>query len=169
LLLPSNKGSELIFFAEFLLKNNIDLEVIIISNDSTINEKRKLEKFKNLNKWIKVFYVSREPIYASWNRGVELAKNEIIGFWNVDDVRFPEAIINGIRLIKQGAELIYFPFIIRWYINFLGFTFLVTQKKQYILQNSIAKNLPVQCIVVLLLFLRNLFIKKLVLLMNNLK
>ena len=114
--------------ADFLLKNNIDFEIVIISNDSTIDERQELEKFKNLNKWIKVFYVSREPLYASWNRGVELAKNEILGFWNVDDVRYPEAIIDGIRLIEQGIELVYFPFIIKWYLNFLGFSIMVRKR-----------------------------------------
>jgi len=118
-------------FSESLLKSNIDFEIIIISNNPTMIEKRELEEFGNLNKWAKVFYVSRESIYASWNRGVELAKNEIIGFWNVDDTRYPEAIIDGIRLIKQGAELVYFPFIIKWYINFLGFPFLVRKRIIY--------------------------------------
>jgi len=118
-------------FSEFLLKNNVDFEIIIISNDPTITEKKEIERFKNLNKWAKVFYVSRESIYASWNRGIELAKNEIIGFWNVDDVRYPEAIINGIKLIKEGAKLVYFPFIIKWYISFLDFSFVVRKKIIY--------------------------------------
>jgi len=114
--------------ADFLLKNNIDFEIVIISNDSTIDERQELEKFKNLNKWIKVFYVSREPLYASWNRGVELAKNEIIGFWNVDDVRYPEAVIDGIRLIGEGTELVYFPFWYLRYIRLLGLRILVKKK-----------------------------------------
>lgn len=117
--------------ADFLSKDNIDFEIVIISNDSTVGEKQELEKFKNLNKWIKVFYVSREPLYASWNRGAEIAKNEILGFWNVDDVRYPKAIIDGIRLIKEGVELVYFPFIIKWYINFLGFSFVVRRRIIY--------------------------------------
>ena len=115
-------------FADFLSKNNIDFEIIIISNDSTLGEKQELEKFKNLNKWIKIFYVSREPLYASWNRGAELAKNEIIGFWNVDDVRYPEAVIDGIRLIGEGTELVYFPFWYLRYIRLLGLRILVKKK-----------------------------------------
>jgi len=118
-------------FADILSKDNIDFEIIIISNDSTIGEKQELEKFKNLNKWIKVFYISRESLYASWNRGVEIAKNEILGFWNVDDVRYPEAIADSIRLIKEGAELVYFPFIIKWYLNFLGFSFVMRKRIIY--------------------------------------
>jgi len=115
-------------FADFLSKNNIDFEIIIISNDSTVGEKQELEKSKNLNKWVRIFYISREPLYASWNRGVEMAKNEIIGFWNVDDVRYPEAVIDGIRLVREGAELVYFPFIIKWYIDFLDFSFVVRKR-----------------------------------------
>ena len=164
--------------ADFLLKNNIDFEIVIIGNDSTVSEKQELEKFESLNKRIKIFYVSREPLYASWNRGVELAKNEILGFWNVDDIRYPQAIVDGIRLVKQGAELVYFPFIIKWYLNFLGFSVMVRKRtihppvfdrEEFIHRLLREKSLQGQCTVDHFLFLQNLFIEKLGLLMNNLK
>jgi len=117
--------------AGYLSKNNISFEIIIIANDSSNEEKRQLEKLKATTRWMRIFYIPREPLYASWNRGIELAENEIIGFWNVDDTRYPEAIIDGIRLIKQGAELVYFPFIIKWYIDFLGLSFVIRRRKIY--------------------------------------
>jgi len=115
-------------FADFLSKNNIGFEIVIISNDPTIREKQELKKLKNLNKWVRIFYVSREPLYTSWNRGINKAQGGIIGFWNVDDIRYPEAIIDGIRLIKEGAELVYFPFIIKWYLNLFGFSVMVRKR-----------------------------------------
>jgi len=115
-------------FADFLSKDNVDFEIVIISNDSTIEEKQELEKFKNLNEWIRILYVSREPLYASWNRGINKAQGDIIGFWNVDDIRYPKAIIDGVKLIKQGAQLVYFPFIIKWYLNFLGFSVIIHKR-----------------------------------------
>jgi len=118
-------------FASFLLRNNVDFEIIIISNDSTIREKRELEKFKNLNKWVRVFYVSRESCYASWNRAVELAKNKIVVPWDVDNNNYPEAVIDGLKLIKEGAEIVYFPFIIKWYINFFSFSFVIRKRMIY--------------------------------------
>ena len=108
-------------------------ELIIISNDTSDRTKDKLDKFidkNNAASWFRVFNVPRESLYASWNRGVELAKNDIIGFWNVDDIRYPEAIIDAARLVKEnGADLVYFPFIIKWYLNFFGLPFLVKWKK----------------------------------------
>ena len=115
-------------FADFLLKNNIDFEIVIVANDSTVSEKQKLEKFKSLNNRVRIFYIPRESLYTSWNRGIEMAKNDIIGFWNIDDVRYPEAIIDGIKLIKKGAELVYFPFIIKWYLNFLGLSIVIRKR-----------------------------------------
>jgi len=118
-------------FANFLLKDNIDFEIIIISNNATTIERRELGKFRDLNKWVKIFYTSQESLYASWNRGISKAQGDIIGFWNVDDIRYPKAIVDGIRLIMEGAELVYFPFIIKWYLNFFGFSFVVRKRIIY--------------------------------------
>ena len=78
---------------------------------------------------MRVYYVSRESLYASWNRGINLAKGDVLGFWNVDDVRYPEAVIDAIDLINKGAELVYFPFMIKWHINLFGFSLLVKRKR----------------------------------------
>lgn len=109
-----------------------NFELIIISNDTSDWTKNKLEEFidkNNATSWFRVFNVPRESLYASWNRGVGLAKNDIIGFWNVDDIRYPEAVADAVKLIKEnGAELVYFPFIIKWYLNFFGLALLVKRK-----------------------------------------
>ncbi len=115
-------------FAEILSRNKVDFEIIVIANAPSEKEKELKEIFKN-NPWFVFAEVAREPLYASWNRGVESAKNEIIGFWNVDDIRYPEAVIDGLRLLKEGAELVYFPFIIKWYLKIFRFSLLVKQKK----------------------------------------
>ena len=115
-------------FAGFLLEGNIDFEILVIGNDFTAMEKEKLEQFKDLNKWFRIFYIPRESLYASWNRGIDKAQGDIIGFWNVDDVRYPKAIIDGIRLIKEGAELVYFPFGYLRYVKLLGLRILVKKK-----------------------------------------
>jgi len=115
-------------FSDLLGKESVSSEVVIIANESSVKERRFLEEAKVFNKRMRIFYVSRESLYASWNRGVELAKNEIIGFWNVDDVRYPEAVIDGIRLIGEGTELVYFPFWYLRYIRLLGLRILVKKK-----------------------------------------
>ena len=108
-------------------------EIVIVSNDTSVAAPNKLEKFvktNNAENWLRVCHVSRESLYASWNRGVALAKNDIIGFWNVDDARYPDAVVDAVKLVKEnGAELVYFPFIIKWYLKFFGWSFLVKWKK----------------------------------------
>lgn len=124
-------------FANFLLKKEVNFEFIVIANDTSVIEKEKLESFRKFNKWMQIFYVPRETLYASWNRGIKLAKNEIIGFWNVDDVRYPKAVIDGIQLINEGAELVYFPFWYLRYVKLFGLRILV--KKKLILPPSFDK------------------------------
>ena len=109
------------------------LEIVIVSNDTSVVTRKKLEEFiktNNTKDWLRVCHVSRESLYASWNRGVALAKNDIIGFWNVDDARYPDAVTDAVKLVKEnGAELVYFSFIIKWYLKFFGLAFLVKKKK----------------------------------------
>ena len=108
-------------------------EIVIVGNDTSAATRKKLEEFvktDNVADWLRVCHVSRESLYASWSRGVALAKNDIIGFWNVDDIRYADAVADAVRLIKEnGAELVYFPFIIKWYLKFFGLAFLVKRKK----------------------------------------
>ena len=108
----------LMFFSDVLIKQGIDFEVIVIANDPTQKERGLREIFKD-KQWLRFVEVGREPLYATWNRGVGLARGDVVGFWNVDDLRRPEAIVDGLELIKKGAELVYYPFTIKWYINFL--------------------------------------------------
>lgn len=113
---------------EFLVENNFDFEIVIVANDPTQMERNLILTAQKRQKWLRYYAVEREPISASWNRGIELASGNILGFWNVDDGRFPEAIMEGSRLISQGSLLVYFPFIYKRYVKFLGLSWLVKRK-----------------------------------------
>ena len=113
---------------DFSKQAKFDFEVIAISNDPTEFEKEKLFNFKNDHSFFKLIEVPREPIYATWNRGVREANGEVVGFWNVDDIRYPKAIVEGLSLIKQGNDLVYFPFRYKRYIHIVGFDVLVKNK-----------------------------------------
>jgi len=110
------------------LQDKIDFEVIIIANDLSEKEKKAFEICSN-KKWFKLLSVPRESLYASWNRGVDAARGTVVGFWNADDIRYPEALLDGVKLIEGGADLVYFPFIIKWYLNFFNIGILVKKKK----------------------------------------
>jgi len=103
--------------AKYLFDHNVEFELIAIANDPTEAEKAFGERFKQ-EKWFNFVSVPRETLYATWNRGVEMAKGEAVGFWNVDDRRHPKAIVEAAERFKQGADLVYFPFLIIWYLNF---------------------------------------------------
>jgi len=101
---------------------------VVIANDPSDKEKELKNLFKN-DTWFRYMEVPRESLYTSWNRGVEMANGEIIGFWNVDDVRNPEAVIEALRLFSNGAKVVFPPFIIKWYLNFGKISLLVKIKK----------------------------------------
>lgn len=113
------------FFSNYLKQKKIDFEFIIISNDPSENEKILLNKLANNNTYVKLYFVPRESLYASWNRGINLSQGEIIGFWNVDDKRYPKPIISALKLFLSGSELVYFPFIYKRYIKILNYPLLV--------------------------------------------
>lgn len=104
--------------ADELVRKDVEFEIIVIANDPTPTELLFGEKFKT-NKWFNFIIVSREPLYSTWNRGVNLSKGDVIGFWNVDDIRNASAIIEAADLFDKGADVVYFPFLIIWYLNIM--------------------------------------------------
>lgn len=111
-----------------LKKEGVSFEHILISNDINEKEKAQLQKLGIEN--ISIVQVPRETLYATWNRGVSLAKGDVVTFWNVDDTRNGEAIKEGVReLQSSNKDLAYFPFLYKRYIKVLGISILVKIKK----------------------------------------
>ena len=106
-------------FADFLLEQKFPFEVIIISTLPSAEEK---EMFRTLagQSWCRVIEFNTRGLYAAWNYGLAKAQGDLFGFWNVDDIRFPEAVLEAGSLAQKGADIIYFPFIIKRYLH-LGF------------------------------------------------
>jgi glycosyltransferase involved in cell wall biosynthesis len=108
--------------AEQLKNAGLSLELILVSNDPTPGEDKALNQLvRALNKKElaspSLMIVPRESLYASWNRGVKSARANCVGFWNVDDIRNSEALSEGVEVIRNGAQLIYFPYIYMIYRN----------------------------------------------------
>ncbi|HEX2622938.1 MAG TPA: glycosyltransferase [Phototrophicaceae bacterium] len=83
-------------------------EFIIVANEATERERLLLDDFQQRYDQVKVLYVPRESLYASWNRGVQAATGQAIGFWNVDDIRTSAGLIEGYNQIVNGCQLVYF-------------------------------------------------------------
>jgi len=113
--------------SKFLKEKKVDFEFVIIVNDPTNKEKKLKKEFEGDNNF-SVVEVSREPLYATWNRGIKMAKGDRIGFWNADDVRYMGSVIKAIKLLDAGADLVYFAFYIVWYLNIFGLSVPVKAK-----------------------------------------
>jgi GT2 family glycosyltransferase len=114
-------------FQEDLATKGIGFQSIIVANDPTDAELKELAKIQSEG-WIKILKVPRENLYASWNRGIRESRFDHVGFWNVDDERYSEAIIEALELFRSGAQLIYFPFLYKRYLKILGISLLVKSK-----------------------------------------
>lgn len=97
-------------------KAGLALEFVIVANDAQPDERALIEAFATRVPNVNVLYVARESLYASWNRGVQAARGSLIGFWNADDARNTQAILDAWRLHQAGAKVVYFP----WTVIRLG-------------------------------------------------
>ncbi|MBF05367.1 hypothetical protein CL644_01525 [bacterium] len=105
---------------------DIDHNFILIVNDGTKKERSALA---NLANPFKVLFVDREPIYASWNRGIKEAEGKFVTFWGVDDTRFAKAIIDGLNALQNSrADIAYFPFRYHRFVQIVGLKILAKVK-----------------------------------------
>lgn len=111
-------------FANEAIQLGLKFEVNAIANEPSEAELEILNKLKK-ESWFNLHLVKRESIYASWNRGVEVAQANVVTSWNVDDIRNAKAIQIGLNKIAEGAELVYFPFTYKRYIKLFNTDILV--------------------------------------------
>jgi len=76
------------------LSNINDIELILIHNEPKINELEIIKFYKQtfINRLNHHIVEKRENLYASWNRGINLAKGKYIAIWNVDDIRTTQSL-----------------------------------------------------------------------------
>ncbi len=117
-------------FAEEAKVIGLNFEINAITNDPTEKELELLSKLIPYP-WFHLHQVPRESIYASWNRGISVAKANVCTSWNVDDIRNATAIKDGLNLLQKNNALgkaeaiVYFPFIYKRYLNIFNHDFLV--------------------------------------------
>lgn len=103
-----------------LKHSGLDVELLIVANEPDQAELEILDTLNCLEN-IRIIVVPREKLYASWNRGIKEATGRVIGFWNVDDIRFVKAIEKGFKNIMYGADLVYFPFLVKGWMTLNSF------------------------------------------------
>lgn len=76
------------------IQNKNEIEILLIHNAPKQEELSVIENYLPKFPFLKhIRLEEREGLYASWNRGVTLAKGNYITIWNVDDVRLPNSLI----------------------------------------------------------------------------
>ncbi len=115
-------------FAKYLSEKRFPFEIIIVPTRPSPNELVLLEAVKN-EPWCKILPFDELGLYKAWNVGFTFARGDIMGPWNVDDIRFPSAIIEAQELADRGADVVYFPFTLKRYITLGPISFpLITRK-----------------------------------------
>ena len=87
------------------IKGVNQIEMLLLHNDPQENE------MQIINRWLPempfvrhILIPERETLYRSWNRGIMLSQGEYITVWNVDDVRFPDSILQQADALDKNPE-----------------------------------------------------------------
>jgi hypothetical protein len=87
------------------------LEIVIVANDATPDERLLLETLQPHDLLsVHIIHTERETLYASWNRGFAAAQYDMLGAWNVDDVRTVEGLIAAYEALEAGYQLVDFAY-----------------------------------------------------------
>ena len=81
------------------------IEVLLLHNAPTENELAIINNYLPLLDFAKHIIISeREGLYKTWNRGIQLAEGEYITVWNVDDVRFPNSVLQQAEALDANPQ-----------------------------------------------------------------
>ena len=102
------------FQAVLCLERTEEVEILLIHNAPQDEELAIVSKYLPQLPFVKHIIVPREGLYATWNRGVKMARGRYITNWNVDDIRLPDSLINQADALDQhpDAVLSYGDFVI---------------------------------------------------------
>jgi hypothetical protein len=111
-------------FVNDMQKDGFPVEVILIPREPSNKEREFIDKLK-IHPWCREVNCATKGVNAAWNSGFLAARGDAFAFCNIDDYRYTGGTKEALRLIEQGAELVYLPFHIRRYLVFFGYNFLV--------------------------------------------
>jgi glycosyltransferase involved in cell wall biosynthesis len=89
------------------LKYKDELEILLLHNAPTDDEIRIIQSHLALYPFLKHHIIkNREGLYATWNRGIMLAKGDFIAIWNVDDIRLPLSFHLQLEALNKNPEAV---------------------------------------------------------------
>lgn len=80
------------------------IELSIVMNDCSLEEREVVKKFKSSIKMI-VTEVPRESLYASWNKAIAQSSGYLLVCWNCDDLRVPDSIERMVRALECDPSI----------------------------------------------------------------
>ncbi len=86
------------------LEKTEEIEILLIHNAPKDEELTIINKYLPQLPFVKHTIVPRETLYATWNRGIRMAKGRFVTNWNVDDIRLPDSLMNQADALDQYPE-----------------------------------------------------------------
>ncbi len=80
------------FGAAAKITNKDEVEILLIHNSPTQHELAIINGYLPQLPFMKHVVIEREGLYATWNRGIKMAKGKYITTWNADDIRLPDSL-----------------------------------------------------------------------------
>jgi glycosyltransferase involved in cell wall biosynthesis len=85
-----------------------EAELILVANDPSAAEQAAMAQFRTAWKGrVQLFTTRRETLYASWNRGINAAKADLLTIANVDDLRTPTALEAQIAMLQASPDALF--------------------------------------------------------------
>jgi hypothetical protein len=82
-----------------------EIEVLLLHNDPQDDETEIIRRRLPEVPFARYIIIpERESLYSTWNRGIRLAQGEYLTIWNVDDVRFPNSILQQAEALDNHPE-----------------------------------------------------------------
>ena len=102
-------------FARRVSESGVSVHFVPIVNEATRREREEIDRLAseiNSNYFGQMTpqFVPRETLYASWNRGLASTQAPYFTFWNADDFRAADALIEGYSALQSGANLVDFDY-----------------------------------------------------------
>ncbi|MDR7666382.1 glycosyltransferase [Methanosarcina sp. Z-7115] len=106
-IMPVYKGDNYLSEAVDSILNQTfsDFEFIIICDDPTNKTRHVLDKYKQNDSRIRIYYQERQGLVNSLNKGISLAKGEYIARMDADDISLPARFERQVEFMDNNPEI----------------------------------------------------------------
>ena len=93
------------FHALAKIRGKEKIEVLLLHNAPQERELAIITENLPLFDFVRhIIIPEREGLYSTWNKGIQLSEGEYITVWNVDDVRFPDSILQQAEALDKNPQ-----------------------------------------------------------------